>query len=107
MTDYATLHTAYCAGVNEALKGSGYTISCTRKGYHQVLNESGVIIAQIANIEFVRKGATDSERDVTVKFDHPDEWTDSTPLSLSQIKGYQFRTLLFSGETSEWVEVVK
>ena len=107
MADYAALHTAYCAGVNEALKGSGYTITCTRKGYNKVLNESGIVIAQLANIEFTRKGGEPSRHDFTVSLNHPTENEDGTLLSLSAIKGYQLRTLLFSGETSNWVEIKK
>ena len=106
MADYAAIHTVYCAGVNEALKGSGYTISCTRKGYNTVLNESGIIIARLANIEFERKGGI-SDHDLTVSLNHPTKNEDGSALSLSEIKGYQFRTLLFSGELSEWVEIAK
>ncbi len=112
MADYSTLHTVYCAGVNEALKGSGYTISCTRKGYNTVITESGAIMAKLANIEFERSGAVGdagsclkSDRDISVGFNHPTMRENSTPLSLSEIKGYQIRTVLVSGELSEWVEV--
>lgn len=107
MADYAAIHTVYCAGVNEALKGSGYTITCTRKGYHKVLSEAGAVIAQLANIEFERKGGVTTGYDLTASLNHPTMREDGTALSLSEIKGYQFRTLLISGELSEWVEIPK
>jgi len=101
MADYAALHTAYCAGVNEALKGSGYTITCTRKGYNKVLNENGIVIAQLANIEFERKGGEPiSDKDVTLEFDHPTEAEDGS-LLLGKIRGYRLVTVLTTGEMSE------
>jgi len=105
--NYANLHTGYCAGINEALKGSGYSVTCTRKEYGKLHEEEGKITFVWADIEFERSGECTPEKtqDVTMKFDHPTKNENRNPLDLSDIKGYQIRTVLFNGEVSELVQI--
>ncbi len=109
MGDYATIHTLYCAAVNRALAGSGYVLDCTRKGFHTLLEKDGKIFAVMADVEFVRKGAcaVDTDKDITISFNHPIEFEDGSLLSLSKIKGYKVATVLFNGEESKLSETVE
>ena len=107
--NYASLHTGYCAGINEILKGSGYSVTCTRKEYGKLHEQDGKITFVWANIEFERSGqcsAKAPDRDMTISFDHPTELRNGSALAPEDIKGYEFRAVLFNGEESEHVEVL-
>jgi hypothetical protein len=66
-------------------------IDCTSTGIHDISLEIHITTYQ--------------DFDVSLNFNHPSKREDGTALSLSEISGYETRTVLHSGGKSQWVFV--